>query len=182
MQCKTIDFDCEPIDRFLYDRNRGFNDFIGLSTKSPMHHQNFIYNFYQNKSPFFSVPRTVFQTEGLLSSCFQLSLEQVNKCLIWTCRKVLGKAVVNAYQWQMAVQESTTGTRKPNPWMLFNCLNFEPWTGTSLWLENVVSLLKVIYPVTAWFPLKGHTYLSKPVAFTCRFFLSMWDFLVDTRH
>ena len=35
---------------------------------------------------------------------------------------------------------------------------------------------------SAWYPLKGHTYINKPVAFRCRFFLSMYDLLVDTRH
>ena len=39
-----------------------------------------------------------------------------------------------------------------------------------------------VKPFNAWCPLKGHTYLNKPVAFSLQVFLSMSDLLVETRH
>ena len=50
MLCQKIDLRSKPTDRwFLNDRNRGLVEFYGLSTKSPIHNQNFMNNFYQRK-------------------------------------------------------------------------------------------------------------------------------------
>ena len=45
------------------------------------------------------------------------------------------------------------------------------WDGRLLFIENNTFFLTLVTwnPFNTWYPIKGHTYLNKPAAFSCRF-------------